>query len=137
MNCCVGAVTDRAYRLERESHLPLHRAAAALGSELTERDPSAESWVNRQIRIRRLRMIQDVQCIETNLQTLGFRNPESLAEVGIEAITAQTHNRVIPKVSSLPGLRMLQNNLNISGIRRRTTIAGDSSRIRSTGRHHH
>src|SRR5688500_7950312 len=91
--------------LEAEAQLALQRAPTTLLVNATE----VVAIGNRQRRIGRLGMVQNVLGIESDLDALGFANLERLAEIGIESVASQSNDGVVAQ-SSAPARRgMLEN----------------------------
>ena len=57
-------------------------------------------------------MVQHVLRIDPDLEALGFTDPESLTNVGIEPPAAQANDGCIAQIALLSRFGMLQNNLN-------------------------
>ena len=89
--------------LKTEPELALHNTSARLCRDLAERCGVAVAIlsIDIEIGIARLRMVQDVLRIEANLKTLGFRDLESLSQIGIEAPLSQTYDRPVPQITLL------------------------------------
>ncbi len=56
-------------------------------------------------------MVQHVERVDPKLKRLRLADPKRLAQVGIEAPRAQSHDAVVPQVTLLSGLWMLQHDL--------------------------
>src|SRR5262249_23795533 len=74
-------------------------------------DFSEGPGIHVQIRIRRGRMIQDVLCIDAQRQRTGFREPDPLLKVRIQAPASRTVNRVQSQSSKLSGRRILKDDV--------------------------
>src|SRR5262245_51652748 len=75
---------------EVQSHLTLEQASTGLAWHLTEWGASVDVEGPTAAREPWNGVIQDILCIDAHLKALGFRDPERLAQVGIEAPAAQS-----------------------------------------------
>ena len=72
--------------------------------------PERVRVVDAEVRICRLRVVEDILRVEANHEVLRFRDSERLAQVRIETVTAQTNDGVLPQCSPLTGLWILKHN---------------------------
>src|SRR6185369_10202546 len=70
--------------------------------------PEWDVCVNVEIRVGRFRVIQNVCCIQTQLETFAFADPECLADRRIQSPRSGRLDRVLPEVSARSRLRILQ-----------------------------
>src|SRR5262245_3370923 len=86
---------------------------------------------NRQARVVRFGMVEYVPCVHTELQALGFCDPEFLAHGCIKAPTSRSIHSVPAQIALQSGKWILENNLSGLSIRHRRQSARGIERLLS------
>ena len=113
--------------LEAQPQLSLKGPGARLCGDVAKGGTRA---TQRQTGIRGLRVVEDVEGINAQLKTFGFRNPEGLTHRPIETPGSRHFQYVLPECSTSTGLGVLQHDLSGSIRNRIERTNGSETRAR-------